>query len=98
VFTYACSSSKEAHLNASIISSIHLIHLTQGDDIAVKGCSVQHVVNILRVFGVEICKGETISERKQRKNVSVDGSESNKTVVQGMFMVFGVYVFVLYPI
>ncbi len=63
--------------------------ITQGDDIAVKGCSVQHVVNILGAFGVEICQGETISKRKQTKMISVNGSESKKTVVRGMYMVFG---------
>jgi hypothetical protein len=55
-------------------------------------------VNILGAFGVEICQGETISKRKQAKMLSVDGSESNKTVFRGMYMIFGVYVFVLYPI
>ena len=71
---------------------------TQGDHIAVKGSSVQHVVKILRAFGLEIRKGETIFNREPTRMVAVDGSESNITVVRGMYVVFGVYVFVLYPI
>ena len=74
-------------INASIISSITLIHLfctTLGDHIAVKGSSVQHVVQILRAVGVEILEGETIFQRKQTKMVSVDGSETNITVVRGI--------------
>ena len=88
-------------INASIISSITLIHLyytTQGDHIAVKGSSVQHVVKILRAFGVEIKEGETIFERKETRMVLVDGSETYTTVVRGIHMVFVVYVFLLYRI
>ena len=88
-------------INASIIFSITLIYLyctTQGDHIAVKGSSVQHVVKILRAFGVEILEGETTFERKQTRMVSVDGSETNTTVVRGIYMVFVVHVFVLYRI
>jgi hypothetical protein len=59
---------------------------TQGGDIAVKGCSVSHVVNTLRAFGLEIGEGETIFKRKQTKMVSLDGSESNITVVRGMVL------------
>ena len=88
-------------INASIISSITLIHLfrtTLGDHIAVKGSSVQHVVKILRAVGVEILEGETIFERKHKRMVSVEGSETYTTVVRGIYMVFVVYVFVLYRI
>jgi hypothetical protein len=46
-------------------------------------------VNILCAFGVEICEGETISKRKQTKMVSVDGSESNITVVRGITWFLG---------
>ena len=87
-------------IDASIISSINLInaYCTQGDHIAVKGSSVQHVVKILRAFGLEIRKGETIFNREPTRMVAVDGSESNITVVRGMYVVFGVYFFVLYSI
>jgi hypothetical protein len=63
---------------------------TQGEHIAVKGCSVQHAVKILRAFGVEIWEGETIFIKTQTKMVSVDGSESNITVVRGMYTVLSV--------
>ena len=63
---------------------------TQGDHIAVKGSSVQHVVKILRAFGLEIRKGETIFNREPTRILAVDGSESNITVVRGMYVVFGV--------
>ena len=73
-------------INASIVSSINLInsYCAQGDHIAVKGSSVQHVVQILRAFGVEILEGETIFQREQTRMVSVDGSETNITVVRGI--------------
>ena len=73
-------------INASIVSSINLInsYCTQGDHIAVKGSSVQHVVHILRAFGVEILEGETTFQRIQTRMVSVDGSETNITVVRGI--------------
>jgi hypothetical protein len=73
------------HLNAP---KTH--YIIQGDRISVKGCSVQHVVKILRAFGVEISEGGTIFKRKQTKMVSVDGSESSITVVRGMYTVLGV--------
>ncbi len=77
-------------INASVISSITLLHsycTTQGDHIAVKGSSVQHVVKILRAFGVEIKEGETIFERKETRMVLIDGSETYTTVVRGVHMV-----------
>jgi hypothetical protein len=88
--TKGCSSASRRSLvfviNTSIISSTTLIHLyctTQGDHIAVKGSSVQHVVKILHAFGVEIKEGETVFERKGTKMVLVDGSETYTTVVRG---------------
>jgi hypothetical protein len=63
---------------------------TQGDHIAIKGCSVRDVVKILCAFGVEIREVETIFKRKQKKMLSVDGSESNMTVVRGMHTVLGI--------
>ncbi len=55
-------------------------------------------MKILRAFGVDIVEGETIFERKHARVVSVDGSETYTTVVQGIYMVFVVHVFVLYRI
>ncbi len=46
-------------------------------------------MKILRAFGVEIWKGETIFNREPTRMVAVDGSESNITVVRGMYVVFG---------
>ncbi len=58
-------------------------HIT-GDNIVVKRCSVPRVEMILRDFGIEICEGETSSDRKETNMVSVDGTESKKIVVRGM--------------
>ncbi len=73
-------------INASIVPSINLnnSYCTQGDHIAVKGSSVQHVVQILRAFGVKILEGETEFQRIQTRMVLVDGSETNIIVVRGI--------------
>jgi len=54
----------------------------QGDNIAVKRCSVPRVERILRDFGIEIGESETSRDRKETKMVSVDGTESKKIVVR----------------
>ena len=60
-----------------------------GDHIAVKGCSVQQVMDILHACGVEISEGETLPIKDEKKMVSVDGSESMVKVVRGMHMILG---------
>jgi hypothetical protein len=60
-----------------------------GDDIAVKGFSVQHVMDILHACGVEISEGETLFKEDEKKVVSVDGSESMLKVVRGIHMILG---------
>ena len=59
------------------------------DHIAVKGFSVQHVMDILHACGVEISEGETLSKEDEKKVVSVDGSESMLKVVRGIHMILG---------
>ncbi len=87
----ACGPSKEIHRNAffNFFHSPKSNCTTQGNRIAVKGCSVQHLVKILRAFGVEIKEDETTFKRKQTKMVSVDGIEPNIKVVRGMYTVLG---------
>ena len=60
-----------------------------GDHIAVKGFSVQHVMDILHACGVEISEGETLSKEDEKKVVSVDRSESMLKVVRGIHMILG---------
>jgi hypothetical protein len=60
-----------------------------GDHIAVKGCSVQHVMDILHACGVEISEGKTLLIKDEKKMVSLDGSESMVKVVRGMHMILG---------
>ncbi len=74
---------------SSFTYSVIILNCLLGDNIAVKGCSVQHVIDILHAFGVEISEGETLPIKDEKKMVSADGSESMVKVVRGMHMILG---------
>ena len=63
-----------------------------GDHIAVKGFSVQHVMDILHACGVEISEGETLSKEDEKKVVSVNGIESMLKFVRGIHMIVHVII------